>query len=136
MDMSFPFDLSGSNIVDGRMDHRSLLASAISRQANGTTARLMLRDGLGAQNKRNTAAINPLHARISYFARKSDQASSVQIASGCFYVGPKPSYDQEIHKDESAVYQDASAIRKHHDSKEFKSEIILVSEGQENLRQI
>ncbi len=136
MDMSFPFDLADSNIVDGRIDHHSLLASAISRQANGTTARLMLRDGVSAINKRNSASVNPLHARISYFARKSYGASAAQKASGCFYVRPETDHDQNIYKDESAVYQDASAIRKHQDSKECKSEIILISEGQENLRHI
>ena len=136
MDMSFPFDLADSNIVDGRLDHRSLLASAISRQANGTTARLMLRDGAGALNKRNTASVNPLHARIRYFARKSHGAVVTQIASGCFYISSDADHDREIHKDELVVYQDASVIGKHPGSKEYKSEIILISEGQENLRQI
>ena len=136
MDMCFPFDLADSNIVDGRIDHRSLLASAISRQANGTTARLMLRNCVGAATKQNAATVNPLHTRISYFARKTDLQPATHGASGCFFVIPDANNDQQMGKSESVVYQDISAIRKQQHIKECISEVILISEGQENLRQI
>jgi hypothetical protein len=136
MDMSFPFELANCNRVDGQIDHHSLLATAISRQASGITARLMLHGSKVEASKRDILQISPLNARISYFARKPHASSASHTASGAFFVGLVECDDQEIYKDESAVYQEASAIRKHQDSKECRSVSMSDSEGQENLRQI
>jgi hypothetical protein len=136
MDMSFPFELADCKRVDGQIDHHSLMATAISRQASGITARLMLHVSKEEASKRNIVQISPLNARISYFARKSHASFSSHPASGAFFVSHIGYDDQEFYKDESAVYQEASAIRKHQDSKECKSASMLDSEGQEILRQI
>jgi hypothetical protein len=136
MEMSFPFDIADSTLADGQLDHRALLALAISRQASGPTARMMLNSANTHYQEKSASPIDPLAMRISYFSSSLKKYGQGMRPSGGFYVPREKCTDQRFPYNESAVYQDVSAIRKQNEFKDCKSDTILVSTGQENLRHI
>jgi hypothetical protein len=136
MEMSFPFDIATCTLADGHLDHTALLALAISRQASGPTARMML-NSINADCKVTSASpVDPLAMRIGYFSSALNAGTREITPSGGFYVAREKCTDHRFQNNESAVYQDVSANRKQNDFIECISEPILAPTGQENLRHI
>jgi hypothetical protein len=136
MDMSFPFDIADSKVADGLIDHRTLLAIAISRQASGPTARLMLDSAKAINGGQTNLSGDPLTMRIGYFSNTLDRNMRTEHPSGRFYAPREKSTDQRFPISKSAVYQDVSANRKQTESINCISDAILAPAGQENLRHI
>jgi hypothetical protein len=136
MEMSFPFNIADSKVADDLIDHRALLAIAISRQASGPTARLMLDSAKATNANRTNLAGDPLTMRIGYFSNAMDRSMRDTRPSGRFHVARENTTDQRFPKSKSAVYQDVSANRKQTEFIQCKSDVVLTPAGQENLRHI
>lgn len=134
--MSFPFNTADSKIADGRLDHRALLALAISRQADGPTARQMLESSTAKRAAQSNPLVDPMALRMRYFAKSLGRIAPDQAPSGGFCVPREKSTDQRTGNNEHAVYQDVSANRKLNDVTPCTSDAVLAVAGQENLRHI
>jgi hypothetical protein len=136
MEMSFSFDIADSSLASGQLDHKVLLAVAISRQASGPTARLMLNSVEAHCEGGAALPLDPLAVRIDYFSNTRNQSDREFTALGSFYVPREKCTSQRFQNNELAVYQDVSANRKQNEIIECISGPISVSTGQENLRHI
>jgi hypothetical protein len=130
MEMNFPHLETAFNTAPARRDYRAFLSSAISRQGNSYTARMMViasRHNQGAsQNDTDMLA-----ERIHYFARHSGPFVNETAPHGAFLetnelgTCEKSNYDRP-------VYQDGSMIGKDRVVEISRSEIQTACVGQEN----
>jgi hypothetical protein len=134
MEMNFPHleTLSGSP-AKGH-DYRALLSSAISRQGNSHTGRIML----VSSRSKNDAPLTKdaiISERIRYFAARSGRFVKECAPHGAFF----PLVEAEKIQNsicEDAVYQDASRNSKDHILQASLSETQTAMSGQENSRTI
>jgi hypothetical protein len=130
MEMNFPHLETAFNAAPVRRDFRAFLSSAISRQGNSYTARMMV---IASRHNRGESQndADMLGKRIHYFAGRSGPFVNETAPHGAFLKtnelgnGEKDNYDQP-------VYQDASMIGKDRVVEISLSEIQAACVGQEN----
>lgn len=102
MEMSFPHQSAHRDSVSGRIDHKAMLATVISRQSNSQTVRALRRAEL-----LNKAQGDEVAQRIHYFACYKDDEMAV---SGAFWHNL-----DEPKKYETSIYQSGLINIKHND---------------------
>ena len=112
MDMSFPSKGYARPGSRERRDHRTLLATAIARQASGWTARAMM---LSNSTRRRNAIDDVMAQRIHYFSSHNEGRSSPDVAGqqpfGSFFPQLSANESEEP-KGKRDVYHSGSTIGK------------------------
>lgn len=123
MEMAFPHKAVSRDSVEGRKDHKAILAAVIARQANSRTVRAVRRAELGM-----LAAGDNVDNRIHYFAGHAPKKMAVR---GAFWrnIEVKP-------KSESGVYQAGSMYFKDLDLEDQATGEYLNLAGQGTTRKL
>jgi hypothetical protein len=110
MEMNFPHPASRQMVINDRRDYQTMLATAIERQANSQTARVMAVFGLEGHSTTLDNS-DELARLIHYFGSDDHDAKSPTGAFSTASCGKK--LEEQICK--SGVYQNASTNIKAHD---------------------
>jgi hypothetical protein len=132
MEMNFPHLETRSVPIAKSVDYRALLSTAISRQGNSHTARVM-RNASHQSHSASLSAYEIMSERIRYFALHAGKNVNGCAPHGAFFPVTEPENTNNSTY-EDVVYQDASMNGKDRLLDASSSEPQMIMSGQENSR--